>query len=244
MNPIRTLGRFGLFCAATARALTRPPPLTLCVEQAYIIGVRSLPLLVLIASFVGTNLALQGYNAFKPFGGQRLIGMFVALAGIRELAPIIAASMVSAKAGTEMASQMAVMRISEQIDALEVMAVDPHWFLVLPRLLGIVAVMPALTAISTFAMVGASYVVSVYQLGLNGVTFLEFAFQTTTGADIVYSCLKAMVFAAIICMVACYNGFESEGGPEGVGLATNRAVVTCSVVCVIVNFFISQALYG
>jgi phospholipid/cholesterol/gamma-HCH transport system permease protein len=212
--------------------------------QAWSIGIRSLPILVIIGGFVGTNLAIQGYLAFHPIGGERMVGMFVALAGIRELAPIIAASMVAAKAGTEMASQLAVMRIQEQIDALEVMAVDPLWYLITPRLLGIVLVMPALTTISTFVMVGAAYTVSVYQLGLASADFIEFARQGMAPMDLVWCNLKALIFGVVICLVSCFNGFSSRPGPEGVGQATNSAVVTSAVVCVVLNYFISELVYG
>lgn len=245
LSPIRSIGRFGQFCATFVRAASRNPPRPFAtIEQAYNIGVRSLPILTIIAGFVGTNLALQGYNAFKPLGGEKLVGMFVALAGVRELAPIIAASMVAAKAGTEMASQIAVMRIRQQIDALEVMAVNPHAYLITPRLLGILMVMPALTAISTFVMIIASYFVAIWQLGLNGVQFIELATTATQPMDLVWGSLKSMVFAGIICLVSCYNGFYSERGPEGVGQATNHAVVVSAVFCVILNYFLSELIYG
>lgn len=226
-----------------ACALRRPPPGRV-LEEAYAIGVKSLPVLLTISVFVGTNLALQGYNAFVPLGGQRLVGMFVALAGIRELAPIIAAAMVAAKAGTEMASQIAVMKTREQIDALEVMAVNPYWWLVTPRLYAILAVMPALTLIAVFVTVCASYLVAVYQLGLNPATFLEFARNATHLRDLFTGEVKALVFAVIICFVSCYCGFISEKGPEGVGRATNQAVVVSCIVCVTFNFLVSQVLYG
>ena len=116
MSWLVSIGRFTGFCLEFARAsMFRAPPRGHTVEEAYRIGVKSLPVLLVISIFVGTNLALQGYHAFVPLGGQRLVGMFVALAGVREMAPILAAAMVAAKAGTEMASQLAVMRTREQI---------------------------------------------------------------------------------------------------------------------------------
>jgi phospholipid/cholesterol/gamma-HCH transport system permease protein len=246
--PLRWLaavGRFAGFCLdfARASALRRPPP-GRSLEEAYRIGVQSLPVLLVISIFVGTNLSLQGYHAFTPLGGQRLVGMFVALAGTRELAPIIAASMVAAKAGTEMASQIAVMRTREQIDALEVMAVNPLWWLVAPRLFAILIVMPALTVIAIFTMLCSSYLVAVYQLGLNGTDFLDFVRASLQGRDFVAGELKGMVFGTVICLVSCYCGFYSPKGPEGVGQATNTAVVVSSVVCVSVNYLVSQVLYG
>ncbi len=213
-------------------------------EEAFRIGVKSLPVLLTISVFVGTNLAIQGYNAFVPLGGQRLVGMFVALTGIRELGPIIAAAMVAAKAGTEMASQIAVMKTREQIDALEVMAVNPLWWLVTPRLYGIILVMPALTVISIFTMVSASYAAATLQLGLNGAVFLEFARNATSGFDLLTGVIKGFLFGIVICLVSTYCGFASKKGPEGVGQATNSAVVISSVACVSLNYLVSQVLYG
>ncbi len=245
MGWLTAIGRFAGFCLDFVRAnLLRMPPPGRTLEEAYRIGVQSLPVLLTISVFVGTNLSLQGYNAFTPLGGQRLVGMFVALAGVRELAPIIAAAMVAAKAGTEMASQIAVMRTRDQIDALEVMAINPLWWLVTPRLLAIVLVMPALTVIAIFTTVAASWLVATAQLGLNGTEFLDFVRSSIDARDLVACEIKGVLFGIVICLVSCYCGFASEKGPEGVGQATNAAVVVSSVTCVSLNFLISQVLYG
>lgn len=245
IETVASFGRFGLFVAAFARATaTRPPPIARSVEEAYRIGVLSLPILLIISTFVGTNLALQGYNAFVPLGGQKLVGMFVALAGVREMAPIMVAAMVASKAGTEMASQIAVMRIREQIDALEVMAINPHWYLVTPRFFGILLVLPALTMISIFTLLASSYAVSTVQLGLSGHDFLQFAAQSTRLVDFWYCTVKSFVFGTIICLVSCYYGFTSAPGPSGVGQATNAAVVVSACFCAVINYLLSQVLYG
>jgi phospholipid/cholesterol/gamma-HCH transport system permease protein len=239
------IGRYGLFVAAFVRAVAHHGlPKGHTMKEAYKIGIQSLPILIVISGFVGTNLALQGYNAFKPLGGQRLVGMFVALAGVREMAPIITAAMIAAKAGTEMTSHIGVMRIREQIDALEVMAVNPLAHLIAPRMLGILMVLPALTMISIFVMMGAACGVSVFQLGLSGELFLEFAVDSIDAMDFVYGAIKAFVFGLIICTISCFFGFNCGQGPEGVGQATNRAVVLGSVICIILNYFISELLYG
>lgn len=245
MNSLASLGRLGIFVARVIRAsLTNPLPVRRTFEEAFKIGIKSLPILLIISFFVGTNLALQGYNAFKPLGGQRLVGMFVALAGVRELAPIMVAAMVAAKAGTEMASQLAVMRIREQIDALEVMAVDPYWYLVTPRFLGIVMVLPALTTISVFTLVCSAYLVATVQLGLPGSDFIDLVTHTTSGRDLLVCGLKSVFFGSFICTISCYCGYNSGSGPSGVGSATNAAVVTSAVSCAIVNYVISEVMYG
>lgn len=224
--------------------LQNRPPIARSIEEAYKIGVFSLPILLIISAFVGTNLALQGYNAFVPLGGQKLVGMFVALAGVREMAPIMVAAMIASKAGTEMASQIAVMRIRSQIDALEVMAIDPYWFLVTPRFFGILLVLPALTILSIFTLLGSSYLVAVYQLGLNGHEFIALAAQQTHPIDLVFGSIKSMIFGTITCLVSCYFGFSSAPGPSGVGQATNSAVVVSAMAAAILNYFLSELMYG
>ncbi len=245
MDHLAALGAFGIFVVRVARAAVggqvegRP-----VVTEAWRIGVLSLPVLLVISLFVGTNLAIQGYSAFRPLGGQRLVGLFVALAGVRELAPILAAAMVAAKAGTEMASQIAVMRTREQIDALEVMGVDPYAWLVVPRVLAILLVMPALTTIAIAVTVLSSLAVATLQLGLDGATFLDLVRQGVRPVDLGAGVLKAWVFGAIIALVSCFCGFRSERGPAGVGRATNVAVVASSVAIVTINAVVSQVLYG
>lgn len=245
MSLLRWVGGFAFFSAEVLRAtFFRMPPWGRVVEESYRVGVQSLPVLLTISAFVGSILVLQGHRSFAMLGAQHMTGMFVALAGIRELSPIIAATMVAAKAGTEMASQLAVMRTREQIDALEVMAIDPYWYLVTPRLLGILLVMPALTAIALFTTVLAALIVATLQLGLDGGDFQRLVIQYTTGKDLLVAEGKALVFAGVICMVSTYCGFSSVRGPEGVGQATNAAVVISAVVCVVLNFGVSQIFYG
>jgi phospholipid/cholesterol/gamma-HCH transport system permease protein len=245
LRPLARLGAFGLFCRDLVRAtLTNPPPVRRTLEEAYRIGVQSLPILLIVSVFVGTNLAVQGSNAFDQLGGQAMVGTFVALAGVREMAPIMVASMVAAKAGTEMASQIAVMRIQEQIDALEVMAIDPHWFLVTPRLFGILLVLPGLTMISVATLLTSAWVVSVAQLGLNGSEFVAQCAEVTRLADLGYGVLKAFAFAVFICLVSCFYGYTSPGGAKGVGEATNAAVVVSAVACAVLNYVLSELLYG
>jgi phospholipid/cholesterol/gamma-HCH transport system permease protein len=239
------LGGFAAFTAAVARAtVSNPLPVDRSLHEAYAIGVRSLPILLIISVFVGTNLTVQGRNAFADLGGQSLVGMFVALAGVREMAPIMVASMVAAKAGTEMASQIAVMRTQEQIDALQVMAIDPYWFLVTPRLLGIVVVLPALTMISILALMLAGLGVGVVQLGLDPVEFVAQAREATEPIHLVYCAVKAVFFGVIICLVSCYCGFASSPGPSGVGRATNAAVVVSAVLCALLNYVLSTVMFG
>jgi phospholipid/cholesterol/gamma-HCH transport system permease protein len=212
--------------------------------EAHKLGVGAFPVLATMAIFVGTNLAIQGDAAFSQLGAQSLVGMFVALGGVREVCPLLAATMVAAKAGTEMTAQLAVMRTKEQIDALEVMAVDPRAELVTPPLLGIMICLPALTIISIALSLLAAILVAVYQLGLDRGDFLMYLVGNITIYDLSAAMLKSVFFGAIIATVSGYFGFYSERGPRGVGKATNQAVVTMCIVCISVNFLLTSILYG
>jgi phospholipid/cholesterol/gamma-HCH transport system permease protein len=245
VNLLATVGRFGLFTGRVVLATARRGlPWDDTLAQAYRVAVGALPVLLVISFFVGTTLALQGFHAFRPLGGQRLLGMFVALAGVRELAPIMVGVLVAARSGTEMASQLAALRTGHQIDALEVMALDPHGLLVTPRILGILAVLPALTLVSLITVLGSAWGVSVWQLGQNGEVFWSYVQATATLADFGLGAVKAVLFGVVICLVSCFAGFASAPGPEGVGRATNVAVVVSAVVCVLVNFAVSLLAYG
>ena len=244
-HPIAEVGRWGLFSARALRWTAAAPPLPgNILEEAYRIGVQSLFIVCAIAFFIGSNITLQGYYAFKEFGGQNLVGIFVALACVREMGPIVAGSMVAAKAGTAMAASIAAMRVKGQIDALEVMGVNPFWYLIAPRFIAALIALPILVLFADFITVAAGYLVAVYQLGVNPGTFMENVIAHTGMSDILFGMIKGAVFAILICLLSCYQGYYSEPGPEGVGRATNRAVVSVCVICIIVNYLLSELMYG
>ena len=213
-------------------------------EEAFKVGIRAFLVLAVMAIFVGSNLAIQGHATFRTLGAGNLVGMFVALAGVREVCPLLAATMVAAKAGTELTAQLAVMRTKEQIDALEVMAIDPRAELVAPPLLGIMITLPALTIIGIALSIWSAWFVAVYQLGVGSGEFLDFCLRYITLADLLGSIGKAVVFGAIIALVSGFFGMYSERGPRGVGQATNRAVVAMCILCVSANFLLTTLLYG
>lgn len=213
------------------------------LREAYAIGVRSLPVLITMAVFVGTNLSIQGHAAFRTLGAHSLVGMFVALAGVREVCPLLAGTMVAAKTGTEICAQLAVMRTKEQIDALEVMAVNPYSELIAPRLLAIVLVMPALTVLTLAAAIASATAVAVWQLDVNPGEFRDYVFDNIRLADLGIAVLKGVLFGAVIATVSGFFGLTSERGPEGVGRATNRAIVAICVVCVMLNYLVTAVAY-
>lgn len=245
VEAVRHLGAYGLFFKAVFVSTWRYGlRWERIVEEAWKLGWRSFPVLATMAVFVGTNLAIQGHASFKSLGAQSLVGMFVGLAGVREVCPLLAATMVAAKGGTELTAQLAVMRTNEQIDALEVMAVDPRSELVTPPLLAIIVVLPALTIISIALAIVASLLVAVHQLGMERGDFMLYLLDSISLFDITAATLKSAVFGAIIATVSGYFGFFSERGPKGVGEATNRAVVVMCIIVISVNFLLTSVLYG
>lgn len=239
------VGAYAWFAWDCGRSLLRHGvPWERLVEESYKLGIRAFPVLFTMALFVGSNLAIQGYAAFSTLGAGNLVGMFVALAGVREVCPLLAATMVAAKAGTEMTAQLAVMRTREQIDAIEVMAIDPRSELVAPSILAIMLTLPALTVVTIFVSLVAAFGVAVGQLGVDPGSFLSFLVGYLTAYDLFAATLKSVFFGAVIATVSGYFGFFSERGPLGVGQATNRAVVTMCIVVITLNFALTSLLYG
>jgi phospholipid/cholesterol/gamma-HCH transport system permease protein len=213
------------------------------IDEMNTIGSRSLSVLFPVAAFIGMNLCVEGYIIFKKFGAQDMVGMFVAVANIRELSPMIAGLIAGAKAGTQMAARIGTMRISKQIDALEVMGVNPYPYMILPRILAAVLVLPLLVVITYFVSTFAAYLVAVLQLHLNGIAFIDLVFNNITIQDMIKGMVKGSVFGAIVTTISCYSGYTASGGARGVGVATNLAVVRMSTAIVFINIVLTQMMF-
>ncbi|PKL76946.1 MAG: hypothetical protein CVV27_07675 [Candidatus Melainabacteria bacterium HGW-Melainabacteria-1] len=241
---ISGIGNLGFFALRIFRTLlTSMPDFRLVLEQMYKIGVETVPVLVAVCIFVGTNLSLLGFHIFKQFGGQGFLGAYVGLSCVRELAPILTGAMIAAKPGTDIAATIATMRVKEQIDALEVMSVDPFKFLIVPRLIAFVVSAPMLVLFGAFSSVAAGFAVAVLQLKMNPGAFLTDLRNYVTMADIFNGMLKGTLFAVVGCILSTYFGFHSQPGPRGVSRAINLSVVTIASFIVIFNFFLSAAIY-
>lgn len=239
------IGRIIIFSITIFRKGFLQSPRWDCVlEEMYKVGIWGLPVLFTISTFVGSNLAVQGAYTFQSLGGQGLVGMFIAVAGVRELAPLIATTVIGAKTGTEMATTLAMMRITEQIDALEIMGVNPYWYLIVPRLLAVALVLPVLILFSIFICFMVGLYVSVWQLHIDAGTFIDNALRYMAMKDILYGILKGGFFGVVVCVMSCYYGFHSEKGPLGVGLSANKAIVGIVIICCILNLILSGILYA
>lgn len=214
----------------------------LVAKQIEFIGINSLPIILLTSLFTGAVFTLQSYRAFVLFGAQSMVGGTVGVALARELGPTLTGLLVSGRAGSAMAAEIGSMRVSEQIDALDAMAVDPMSYLIKPRILASIISMPLLTAVFDFVGILGSYLIGVQVLGLSEPEFMVRLADWVDWKDIWTGLLKGFVFGGIMGIVACYKGFYTRGGAAGVGEATTTSVVVSSVLILISNFFIAWAL--
>jgi phospholipid/cholesterol/gamma-HCH transport system permease protein len=237
-------GRLTLFhLASTARLFRRPFRWRALLLQVEFIGARSLGVVALSAVFTGLVLALQGYSVLVRFGSENLVGSLVALSLTRELAPVLTALMVTARAGSATAATIGNMAVTEQIDALRALAVDPLRYLVVPRFLAAVLVLPLLTAMFSLAGIAAAYLFGVSVLGLDGLAFMSNVRSSVQSKDVSVGLWKAVVFGAVIAWIATYRGYRTLGGAIGVGLATSRTVVESAVLILGGDYVMTALLF-
>ena len=207
------------------------------------IGVHSLLVVLITGAFTGMVLALQSSYGFRKFGAEGLVGAIVALSMTRELGPVLTSLMVTGRAGSAMAAELGTMRVTEQIDALTVMALNPIKYLVAPRVVASFLMLPFLTIISDFICIVGGYLVGVKLLGINEGSFMNKIERTLDLADIYNGLVKAAVFGLILSVISCYKGYNTQGGAEGVGRATTEAVVLSSVTILISDYVLSSLMF-
>jgi phospholipid/cholesterol/gamma-HCH transport system permease protein len=210
--------------------------------QADSIGVGSLPIVVLIGFFTGAVLALQTATTLQQFGSLSLTGQLVALSMVRELGPVLTGILVAGRNASGMASELGSMKVTEQIDAMRAMGVDPTKKLVTPRLVATVTMQFFLSIISDLMGLTGGFVISYLLLGLDGKEYWTTAYQALRFGDVFMGLAKPVFFGFIIASVGCYYGMTAKGGTEGVGRATTQAVVAASVLIVVSDFFITKLL--
>ena len=212
------------------------------VKQMDVIGVGSLPIILLTGFFTGGVLTLQSYPTLAYYGGQSQTGMFVAFTLIRELGPVLAALMVSGRIGSAISAELGSMVVSQQIDAMRALGTDPIRKLVTPRVFALILMLPLLTAATdVFGIIGGGITASSI-FGLDTNTFLNSVRDGVTIEDIIGGIIKPLVFGLIIGSISCYKGLNTTGGTVGVGRATTSAVVLSSIVVIIFDFFLSRGL--
>ncbi len=243
-----SLGRVGLFSLQTLRGVTTPPGKgSLVVKQIYFIGYKSIFVIAFTGAFSGMVLGLQGYYTLSKFGSEGLLGTAVALSLIRELGPVLTALMVTGRAGSAMCAEIGIMRIDEQIDALRSMAIDPHGYLVLPRLVAALICFPLLTSLFDVIGVWGGYAVGVWLLGANPGAYWDGILKSVEWLDVSMGLIKSLVFAVLTIIISTYKGYyagvdRGSMGAEDVGRATTDAVVVASVAVLVADYVITSVM--
>lgn len=237
------LGNFVLFLLNALYLMVAPPyKPRLTVRQVRIIGADSLFLIVLIGGFTGMVLGLQGYNTLRRFGSEGALGTVVALVLVRELGPVLTALMIAARAGSAMAAELGSMQLTEQIDALTVMAINPVQYLVSPRILAGLFAFPLLTSIFDLIGIWGGYWIGVGLMGAPGSSYLHGIAQNLSSHDIASGLYKAVMFGLVVMWVCCYKGYHAERMATGVSRATTEAVVLSSVLILAWDYFLTSVL--
>jgi phospholipid/cholesterol/gamma-HCH transport system permease protein len=256
MNPLATigrvfigflagLGRIAIFAANTVSHCVRPPfyP-SLIGRQMVDIGFFSLPVVGLTALFTGMVLALQSYTGFARFQAEGAVATVVVLSMTRELGPVIAGLMVAGRIGASMAAEIGTMRVTEQIDALVTLSTNPFKYLVVPRVLAAVAMLPLLVLIADVIGVLGGYLVAVYKLNFNMSSYLRQTVDFLEWMDVISGLVKAAVFGFLIAMLGCFHGYSSGGGAQGVGRATTNSVVSASIMILVVDYMLTELFFA
>lgn len=237
------LTAFGRWCEFVWEAIlwiVRPPlRLDQYFKQMEFVGVKSTWIIALTSLFTGAVFALQTGRVYAMFNMETMVGATVGMSLTREIAPVFAAIMVTARACSSMAAELGTMRVTEQIDALETMAVNPIQYLVAPRIVACTIMVPMLTMLYNFVGIIGSYIVSVHLLSIDQGPFMNKLYHYVDPDDLWGGLLKAAVFGFLIASISCFVGFNTSGGAKGVGRSTTRAVVISAVTILITDYFLT-----
>lgn len=240
---IEGVGEYSRLSAdAIKAAVKKPPAIRLVLEQLYDIGVASLPVVAITGFFTGLVLAAQSIYQLSDKGLASVTGLMVAKAMITELGPVLTAFMVTGRVGGAMCAELGTMKVTEQIDALETMAVNPKRYLVAPRLLAGSFMMPLLTIFAIVMGIFGGYLIAVYFFKMAPSTYFDSMPRYITTFDLLTGIVKAFVFGVLIMSISCYKGLKTSGGASGVGKATTSSVVISYCCILLTNFFLTMAL--
>lgn len=238
---LRSAGAVAQFALQTLWAMIRPPYFGgQLLQQLYRIGFLSLPVVGLTALFTGAALALNIYTGGSRFNAEAFVPNIVSLGIVRELGPVIAALMLSGRVSSGIAAEIGAMRATEQIDALHTLSTDPMRYLIAPRVLAGVIVLPLLVAIADIIGIYGGYLVSVHTLDFNPATYIRNSVDILEPFDVTSGLIKAAVFGFLLTLMGCYHGYNAAGGAQGVGRAATNAVVAAAVLIFAANFLLTS----
>jgi len=237
-------GRVVTLLYSTLRQMIMPPfEVRNIIKQTHEVGVMSIPVVLITALFTGMVLALQTFTGFKRFGAEAVVGSVVALSMTREMGPVLTGLIVAGRAGAAMAAELGTMRVTEQIDALETLATNPVKYLIVPRFIAGLLMLPALTIIADIVGIMGGYLITVGMFHASSSLYWKRTWDYLEMEDIYNGLVKACFFGGAIALLCCYRGFYSEGGAEGVGKATTGAVVISFMTILISDYFLSTWLF-
>lgn len=246
---VNQAGRMGIFLFSSLLSIFKPPyKISPVIKQIYIIGTLSIFVIIFTGLFTGMVLGLQGHNTLRKFGADGLLGSAVALSLIRELGPVLTALMVTGRAGSAICAEIGIMRISEQIDALDCMAIDPHKYIMAPKFIAGIISLPLLTAIFDVVGIFGGYIVGVGLLGANKGAYFSSMYKDVEFNDIYMGLVKSLCFGLLIIWICSAKGYfvhlERSGsfGAEGVSRVTTSAVVLSSVSILVFDYFLTSVL--
>lgn len=246
---VNQAGRMGIFLFSSLLSIFKPPyKISPVIKQIYIIGTLSIFVIIFTGAFTGMVLGLQGHNTLRKFGADGLLGSAVALSLIRELGPVLTALMVTGRAGSAICAEIGIMRISEQIDALDCMAINPHKYIMAPKFIAGIISLPLLTAIFDVVGIFGGYIVGVGLLGANKGAYFSSMYKDVEFNDIYMGLVKSLCFGLLIIWICSAKGYfvhlERSGsfGAEGVSRVTTSAVVLSSVSILVFDYFLTSVL--
>ena len=239
IGTVAGIGDVALFSLKTVGWIfARPQRRDVLVPNFYSIGVMSLPVVALTGLFIGMVLAVQSFAQFKALGLETRLGSVINLSLVRELGPVLAATMLAGRVGSAMAAELGTMRVTEQIDALESMGANPIYYLVVPRFLGCLILIPSLTVMADFMGVLGGYFYSHVLLGIDYHHYWANSREYVDVFDFLMGVFKSLFFGAAIALVSCHHGFHCEHGAEGVGRAATNAFVHSFVLILVLDLFL------
>ncbi len=213
------------------------------LEQMRMIGVASFPIVLLISFFTGMVLALQSAYQMQKVSAEMYIASLVALSMTRELGPVLTGLIVAGRCGAAITAELGTMKVTEQVDALESMSVNPVHYLVVPRFVAMIIMVPLLTIYADFFGILGGYVIGVGRLNISSSMYMTMTWDPLAVKDVVTGLIKSLSFAALICLISCYEGLNSAGGAEGVGKATTSSVVKSFILIIIADCFFTALFY-
>jgi len=240
---LEVLGDWSVFAARTLGwSIRRRPSHGTFVSSCYFVGVRSVGVIMITGAFIGMVLAVQAYNQFHRLGLTTRLGSLINVSVVRELGPVLAATMLAGRVGSSMAAELATMRVTEQIDALACLGANPIHYLVVPRFLACVLLIPVLTVIADFTGVMGGAFLAIHVYNIEAFHYWEHSQNFVNVWDLNSGLFKSVFFGAVIALISCHRGFNSKPGAEGVGRAATEAFVASFIAILVLDFFLAMFL--